>query len=100
MTRQAAATERGDDHQRQVARADARRRVRPGLPDGATVDLRAAAGDPSSSIAEMGRVTGGAGKVILLVGDEDLEGQQAQLVVVGADGSLLLQRETTVGQNR
>jgi hypothetical protein len=71
-----------------------------GLPDGATVDLRLAAGDSSSSIAEMGRVTGGAGKVILLVGDEDLEGQQAQLVVIGADGSLLLQRATTVGQNR
>jgi hypothetical protein len=71
-----------------------------GLPDGATVDLRLAAGDLSSSIAEMGRVTGGAGKVILLVGDEDLEGQHAQLVVIGADGSLLLQRATTVGQNR
>jgi hypothetical protein len=71
-----------------------------GLPDGATVDLRLAAGDSSSSIAEMGRVTGGAGKVILLVGDEDLEGQQAQLVVIGADDSLLLQRATTVGQNR
>lgn len=70
------------------------------LPDGATVDLRLAAGDPSSSIAEMGRVTGGAGKVILPVGDEDLEGQPAQLVVTGADGFLLLQRATTVGQNR
>ncbi|WP_419917289.1 BREX-1 system phosphatase PglZ type B [Candidatus Poriferisodalis sp.] len=71
-----------------------------GLPDGAKVDLRASAGDESSSIAETARVTGGAGKVILLVGDEDLEGRQAHLVLVGADGSLLLQRETAVGQNR
>ena len=71
-----------------------------GLPDGATIDLRTAAGDAGSSIAEMGRVTGGQGKVILLVGDDDLEGQRAHLVVIGANGSLLLQRETTVGQNR
>jgi len=71
-----------------------------GLPDGVTVDLRTGAGDPASSIADMGRVTGGKGKVILLVGDEDLEGQQAQLVVIGVDGSLLLQRATTVGHNR
>jgi len=71
-----------------------------GLPDGATVDLRSNAGDPSTSIAELARITGGAGKVLLLVEDEDREGQQAQIVVVGRDGLLLLQRETTVGQNR
>lgn len=71
-----------------------------GLPDGATVDLRTQAGDAGSSVAELARVTGGAGKVILLVEDEDLEGQPVQLVVVAADGALLLQRETTVGQNR
>lgn len=71
-----------------------------GLPDGATVDLRTQAGDAGSSVAELGRVTGGAGKVILLVEDDDLEGQPVQLVVVAADGALLLQRETTVGQNR
>jgi len=70
------------------------------LPDGARVDLRRHAGDPGSSIADLARLTGGTGKVILLVEDDDLEGQLAQLVVVGADGSLLLQRETTVGQNR
>jgi hypothetical protein len=70
------------------------------LPDGARVDLRRHAGDPGSTIADLARLTGGTGKVILLVEDDDLEGQLAQLVVVGADGSLLLQRETTVGQNR
>ncbi len=70
------------------------------LPDGATIDLRSAAGDSDSSIADRGRLTGGKGKELLLVGDDDLEGQRAHLVVIGADGSLLLQRETTVGQNR
>jgi hypothetical protein len=70
------------------------------LPDGARVDLRRQAGDPGSSIGDLARVTGGTGKVILLVENEDLEGQVAQLVVVGPDGALLLQRETTVGQNR
>lgn len=70
------------------------------LPDGTKVDLRRQAGDAASSIADLARVTGGTGKVILLVEDEDLEGQQAQLVVVAADGTVLLQRETTVAQNR
>ncbi len=70
------------------------------LPDGATVDLRHHAGDAGSSIATVARLTGGTGKVILLVEDDDLEGQQAQLVVVDANGSVLLQRETLVGQNR
>ncbi len=69
------------------------------LPDGARVDLRRQAGDANSSIADLARVTGGTGKVILLVEDEDIEGEQAQLVIV-VDGTVLLQRETTVGQNR
>lgn len=70
------------------------------LPDGAKVDLRRYAGDADSSIADLARVTGGSGKVILLVEDEDLEGETAQLVVVADDGTVLLQRETTVAQNR
>lgn len=70
------------------------------LPDGAKVDLRRYAGDAGSSIADLARVTGGSGKVILLVEDEDLEGEQAQLVVVASDGTVLLQRETMVAQNR
>lgn len=70
------------------------------LPDGATIDLRSAAGDANSSIADRARLTGGQGKELLLVGEDDLEGQRAHLVVIGADGSLLLQRETIVGQNR
>jgi len=70
------------------------------LPAGAKVDLRRYAGDADSSIADLARVTWGSGKVILLVEDEDLEGEQAQLVVVASDGTVLVQRETTVAQNR
>jgi len=70
------------------------------LPEGAKVDLRRYAGDAGSSIAYLARVTGGSGKVILLVEDEDLEGEPAQLVVVADDGTVLLQRQTTVAQNR
>lgn len=70
------------------------------LPDGAKVDLRRQAGDAASSIADVARFTSGTGKVILLVKDEDLEGFLAQLVVVDAEGVVLLQRQTTVGRNR
>lgn len=70
------------------------------LPDGAKVDLRRQAGDAASSIADLARFTSGTGKVILLVDDEDLEGKLAQLVVVDTEGTVLVQRETTVGQNR
>jgi hypothetical protein len=70
------------------------------LPDGAKVDLRRQAGSAASSIADLARITGGTGKVILLVENEDLEGERAQLVVVSANGTVLLQRETTVAQNR
>lgn len=69
------------------------------LPDGATIDLRSAPADAATSIAEQGKSTSGTGKQLLLV-DEDLEGDVVHLVVVGAGGSLLLHRETTVGQNR
>jgi len=70
------------------------------LPDGAKVDLRRQAGNAGSSIADLARITGGTGKVILLVENEDLEGEPAQLVVVSNDGSVLLQRQTRVAQNR
>lgn len=70
------------------------------IPEGAKVDLRRLAGDANSTIADLARFTSGSGKVILLVENEDLEGSQAQLVVVDANGTVLLQRETTVGQNR
>ena len=39
-------------------------------------------------------------ETILLVEDDDLEGERVHLVVVAADGILLLQRETLVGLNQ
>jgi hypothetical protein len=70
------------------------------LPDRATIDLRTNAGNADTSVATIARQTGGAGKVFLLVGNEELEGQRAQLVVDAADGSLLYQREMTIGANQ
>lgn len=67
---------------------------------GVTVDLRALPADAKTSIAEEAKETIGAGKVSLLVPDEELEGQVAYLVVVGPDGQIVMQREVTVGRNR
>ena len=69
------------------------------LPAGATVDLRANAGDPGSSVAQRGRATSQANKVMLLVEDDDLEGAQVRLVVVAKDQTLLIDHPTTVGHN-
>jgi len=69
------------------------------LPDGAKVDLRRQAGDPATTIAERAHVTGVAGRVVLMVSDDDFEGQPAHLVIVDAGGAVLVQRETTVGRN-
>jgi len=69
------------------------------LPAGATVDLRTSAGDPGSSIAQRGRATSQANKVMLLVEDDDLEGTKARLVVAAKDQTLLIDHPTTVGHN-
>jgi PglZ domain len=71
-----------------------------GLPQGSSVDLRTTAGQEHSSIVETRPNISGEGKVILLVGDEDLEGQDAELVVIAADGTMLLQSQMVIGQNR
>jgi hypothetical protein len=64
------------------------------------VDLRAMPADPKTSIVEKAKETAGAGKMSLLVPDEDLEGQRAHLVFVAPDGQILVQREVIVGKNR
>lgn len=69
------------------------------LPDGAQIDLRRQPGDPSSSVATVFRATSNTDKRMLSVEDDDLEGQLVYLVIVDADGIVLLQRETTVGRN-
>ena len=64
------------------------------------IDLRALPADPTTSIVEKAKETAGAGKVSLLVPDEELEGQRAYLVFVAPDGQILVQREVIVGKNR
>ncbi|MGI9189311.1 MAG: BREX-1 system phosphatase PglZ type B [Longimicrobiaceae bacterium] len=70
------------------------------VPPGATADIRALPANPSTSVAETVKETTGAGKQSLHVSDEELEGEPAYVVIVGRDGSILAQRETTIGANR
>ncbi len=71
-----------------------------GADRGVAVDLRALPADSKTSIVEEAKETAGAGRVSLLVPDEDLEGQRAHLVLVAPDGEILVQREVVVGKNR
>jgi len=71
-----------------------------GVRERATVDLRGLPAEPSSSIAEQAKETTSAGRVSLLVPDEDHEGERAYLVLVAAGGAILAQREVVVGANR
>jgi hypothetical protein len=71
-----------------------------GVTDKVVVDLRGLPAEPSSSIAEQAKETSSAGKVSLLVPDEDHEGERAHLVLIAPDGQILAQREVIVGRNR
>jgi hypothetical protein len=64
------------------------------------IDLRALPADAKTSIAEEVKETSSAGKVSLVVPDEEHEGEPAHLVLVGDDGQILAQREVIVGKNR
>lgn len=66
---------------------------------GATADIRRRPADASSSIAMDTRATRGAGKASLFA-HEDVEGEEAYVVLVDADGQILAQKPVTVGQNR
>jgi len=67
---------------------------------GITVDIRALPADPTTSIAATIKETTAAGKQSLHVPDEEVEGERAYLVLVGNDGTILAQREVTIGVNR
>jgi hypothetical protein len=65
-------------------------------PEGAVVDVRTKPGDETTSLAdEPKKVVEGSCSIV--VPDDAQEGHAAMLVVLGADGSLLAQRLTTVG---
>jgi hypothetical protein len=71
-----------------------------GVGSGIVADLRALPADASTSIAEEAKETSGAGKVSLVVPDEELEGERAHLVLVATGGQILAQRAVVVGRNR
>ena len=71
-----------------------------GVDPGVKVDLRALPGDAKTSIAAKAKETTGAGRVSLLVPDEEHEGQRAHLVFVSPDAQILAQREVIVGKNQ
>ena len=71
-----------------------------GVGTGVVADLRALPADASTSLAEEAKETSGAGRVSLVVPDEEHQGERAHLVLVAADGQILAQREVVVGKNR
>jgi hypothetical protein len=71
-----------------------------GITDEVVIDLRGLPAEPRSSIAEQAKETASAGKVSLIVPDEEHEGERAHLVLVTPGGQILAQREVVVGRNR
>ncbi len=71
-----------------------------GVTDRVLVDIRGLPREPKSSIAAQAKETSTAGKVSLVVADDEHEGERAHLVLVAPDGGILAQREVVVGRNR
>lgn len=71
-----------------------------GFGQGVVADLRALPADANTSIAEEAKETAGAGRVSLVVPDEEHEGERAHVVLVARTGEILVQREVIVGRNR
>jgi hypothetical protein len=71
-----------------------------GVTDKVVVDIRGLPAEANSSIAEQAKETSSAGKISLLVPEEEHEGERAHLVLVALDGQILAQREVVVGRNR
>lgn len=67
-----------------------------GVTEGAKVDLRARAGDPSSSVVTP-KSPNPDGTVSFLLQDDDLMGQTFHVVVLTPEGKILAQTETRVG---
>lgn len=71
-----------------------------GVTDKVLVDIRGLPAEPKSSIADQAKETSSAGKLSLVVPDEEHEGERAHLVLVAEDGRIFAQREVFVGRNR
>ncbi len=70
-----------------------------GTAENVLVDIRGLPAAPKSSIAEQVKETSSAGKVSLVVSDEDHKGERAHVVLVTKGGRILAQREVVVGRN-
>jgi hypothetical protein len=71
-----------------------------GVGRGVIADVRALPADATTSIAEEAKETSSTGRLSLLVPDEEHEGERAYVVLVTAEGTVVAQREVTVGRNR
>lgn len=71
-----------------------------GVRPGARVDIRGLPADPSTSVAERAKETTGEGRISLIVPDEEHEGEDAYVVVLGAEDELLGQAPVIIGQNQ
>jgi hypothetical protein len=71
-----------------------------GVGRGVIADIRGLPADESTSIAEETKETNSTGRLALVVPDEEHEGEKAFVVLAGSDGTVLAQREVTVGRNR
>jgi hypothetical protein len=70
-----------------------------GAPEGATVDLRLNPAQPDSSIAAHLSEIDSEGKASLLAASDESELMAAAVVVIAADGTVLSQRATIVGES-
>jgi hypothetical protein len=61
------------------------------------IDLRRQAADAGSSVANSTKHPDPDGTAALFIDDAELTGEEVQLVVLSADGTILAQRATTVG---
>lgn len=62
-----------------------------------SLDLRLQSGDPSSSIVAANRPLRDDGTASVVVEDEDLEGREATVVLIDANGGLVVQLVTVIG---
>lgn len=71
-----------------------------GVTERVAIDIRGLPAEPKSSIVERSKETAAAGKVSLMVPDDDHEGERAYVVLIAPGGQILAQREVVVGRNR
>jgi hypothetical protein len=60
-------------------------------------DIRTKAGDPASTVITQVQVVGEGGTVSMLVENDDMLGHAAFAVILGTDGQIVAQVQTTVG---